>query len=382
MTGTQFKHSAHGMINITRRLLDWYGKNRRDLPWRKTRDPYAIWVSEIMLQQTQVDTVIPYYRRFMRRYPTVRRLARASRDEVLKAWENMGYYSRARHLHEAAVILARDHAGKLPETSEGLRSLPGIGSYTAGAVLSIAFDKPVPAVDGNVRRVMSRLLALRKPLRDASVQKKIERAVEALIPKDRPGQFNQALMDLGATVCLPRNPDCGRCPLAGVCLARIRGLQNSIPAVPKRAALPHRDVTAAIIRKNGRVLVVRRPEKGLLGGLWKFPGGQRENGKSLRQSLRQSMLRELGMEVAVGPRLLSVDHGYSHFLVTLHAFDCRHLKGSPENRDCAGWAWAPIGKLGDLAFSKADREIARGILESMSEKTAGKGNRKQRRGTP
>jgi A/G-specific adenine glycosylase len=351
------------MKNITRRLLAWYDKNHRDLPWRKTRDPYAIWVSEIMLQQTQVDTVIPYFRRFMKRYPAIRHLARASRDDVLKAWENMGYYARARHLHEAARRLVQDHGGKLPATPEGLLSLPGIGAYTAGAILSIAFGKPVPAVDGNVRRVMSRLLAIRKPLREPSVQKKIEKTAQALMPADRPGQFNQAIMDLGATVCLPRKPACGRCPLAGSCLARIRGLQNDIPPVPKRAALPHRDVTAGIIRKNGRVLVVRRPDKGLLGGLWKFPGGTRQDGLSLQQGLRQSILGELGIEVAVGRQLLSVDHGFTHFLVTLHAFSCRHLKGRPKALDCDGWSWLPVDRLKNLAFSKADRVLIRSLFD-------------------
>ncbi len=352
------------MKNITRRLLAWYDKNHRDLPWRKTRDPYAIWVSEIMLQQTQVDTVMPYFRRFMKRFPTIRSLARASREDVLKAWENMGYYARARHLHEAARHLVQDHGGKLPATPEGLLALPGIGAYTAGAILSIAFEKSVPAIDGNVRRVMSRLLALRRPLREPSVQKKIEKTVQALMPQDRPGQFNQAMMDLGATVCLPRNPACGRCPLAGSCLARTRGLQHDIPAVPKRAALPHRDVTAGIIRKNGRVLVVRRPEKGLLGGLWKFPGGMRQDGLSLQQGLRQSVLGELGIEVTVGRKLLSVDHGFTHFLVTLHAFSCRHLKGMPKALDCAGWSWVSIDGLKNLAFSKADRMIIRSLFET------------------
>ncbi|MBP1720803.1 MAG: A/G-specific adenine glycosylase [Deltaproteobacteria bacterium] len=352
--------------NITRRLLAWYDKNSRDLPWRKTHDPYAIWVSEIMLQQTQVDTVIPYFRRFLKRFPTIQRLARASREGVLKSWENLGYYARARHLHEAAGQVVDIHGGELPATPEGLLSLPGIGVYTAGAILSIAFEKPVPAIDGNVRRVMSRLMALRKPLREPSVQKKIEKAAQALLPQDRPGQFNQALMDLGATVCLPRNPACGRCPLTGACLARSRGLQNDIPPVPKRATLPHRDMTAGIIRKNGRVLVVRRPEKGLLGGLWKFPGGRREDGLSLQRGLRQSIHGEVGIDVAVGRKLLSVEHGFTHFLVTLHVYSCRHLKGRPKALGCAEWAWAPVERLGNLAFSKADRVIIRALFETHS----------------
>ena len=375
MTGTDTRA-------ITRRLLAWYDKNGRVLPWRKTRDPYAIWVAEIMLQQTQVDTVIPYFNRFLKRFPTLQSLARASRDDVLKSWENLGYYARARNLHEAAGRVVEAYGGELPSTPGGLLSLPGIGQYTAGAILSIAFDKPVPAVDGNVRRVMSRLTALRKPLRAPAVQKNIEKVVQALMPQDRPGQFNQAMMELGATVCLPRNPACEKCPLAGLCLTRLRRLQDAIPSVPKRAALPHRDMTAAIIRKNGQVLVVRRPERGLLGGLWKFPGGVQEDGRSLEQSLRQTVLRELGIEVAVGCRLLAVDHGFTHFLVTLHAYDCRHLKGRPKALGCAGWSWAPLAGLDNLAFPKADREVARGILVSMSKKTAGKGDRGRRRASP
>lgn len=353
---------------ITRRLLAWYDKNRRDLPWRKTRDPYAIWVAEIMLQQTQVDTVIPYFNRFLKRFPTPRSLARASRDDVLKSWENLGYYARARNLHEAAGQVLEDFGGELPATFEGLRSLPGIGKYTAGAILSIAFEKPVPAIDGNVRRVMTRLMALRKPLREPAVQKKIEKAVQALMPRDRPGQFNQAMMDLGATVCLPRNPACEKCPLANACLARTRGLQNTIPSITKRAALPHRDMTAAIIQKNSRVLVVRRPEKGLLGGLWKFPGGRREEGLSLQQSLSRSVLGELGIEIAVGRKLLSVEHGFTHFLVTLHAYACGYLKGRPKALGCAGWSWTPIEGFKDLAFSKADRVIIRSLFEAKKKK--------------
>lgn len=362
-------------MNITRRLLAWYGKNRRDLPWRKTRDPYAIWVSEIMLQQTRVDTVVPYYRRFMKRYPTVGRLARAPRDEVLKAWENMGYYSRARHLHEGAGVVVREHGGRIPATLEGLLSLPGIGSYTAGAVLSIAFGKPATAVDGNVRRVLSRLLALRKPLRRLSVQRRIESAARKMMPEDRPGQFNQALMDLGATVCIPRKPACDDCPLTEFCLARIRGIQDDIPVTSKRAALPHREMTAGILRKKGRVLVVRRPEKGLLGGLWKFPGGLRKDGESLQRSLRRGVLAELGIEIDVGPRLLSVEHAYTHFRMTLHAFECRHLKGTPGALGCAGWSWVPLEGLEGLAFSKADRLIIRSCLRGSTEKTKRGSNR-------
>lgn len=342
--------------------MAWYDRHQRDLPWRHSADPYRIWVSEIMLQQTQVDTVIPYFKRFIKKYPQVDRLARAPLDDVLKLWENLGYYSRARHLHAAAKKIVQDFNSCLPDTYEGLLSLPGIGPYTAGAILSIAFDKPIPAVDGNVIRVISRLFCLNKPLPVVTLKKKIQEIVIELLPQTRPGHFNQAFMDLGAGICVPMKPDCRKCPLNGICKARKRNIQDKISIKSKRANIPHKDFTAGIIRKNDCVLLVKRPPKGLLGGLWKFPGNASEAQESLQVSLSKSIRQELGISVKIGQKLMAVGHRYTHFQVTLHAFQCNSLKGRPRALGCAEWLWVPLDRLPEFAFSKADRQVMRSIL--------------------
>ncbi|RPI78587.1 MAG: A/G-specific adenine glycosylase [Desulfobacteraceae bacterium] len=347
---------------ISKKLLTWYDRHQRDLPWRHSVDPYRIWVSEIMLQQTQVDTVIPYYNRFIKKFPRVERLARAPLDEVLKLWENLGYYSRARYLHAAAIKIVQDYNSCLPGTYEGLLSLPGIGPYTAGAILSMAFNKPIPAVDGNVIRVISRLFCLNKPLPVVALKKKIQTIIIEWLLHTRPGHFNQALMDLGAGICVPVNPDCRKCPLNGICKARKRNIQDQLPIKAKRADIPHKDFMAGIIRKKDCVLLVKRPAKGLLGGLWKFPGNESEDKDSLPASLKRSIHQELGISVTVGQKLMSVDHRYTHFQVTLHAFQCNRLKGRPRALGCAEWLWVPPDRLPEFAFSKADRQVMRFIL--------------------
>ena len=360
---------------LARRLLAWYDRNRRDLPWRGSPDPYRVWVSEIMLQQTQVDTVIPYYRRFLERFPTVRSLAGAALDDVLKAWENLGYYARARNLHAAAREIEKKFDGRLPESREKLLSLPGIGPYTAGALLSIAFDRPEPCVDGNIRRVLSRLFALQTPLREAATLGRIGKIAAALVPARRPGHYNQALMDLGAAVCLPRKPACGLCPVAEICGARSKNLQDRIPVTPKGPPVPHRDAAAGIVLDEGRVLVVRRPERGLLGGLWKFPGGERAGEESLQAALRRATLEETGLPVRVGKKLFTVDHGYSHFRVTFHVFRCAPVEGKPGTSGRGQSIWASPEEIGRLALSRADREIARNasIMDRKTPRKDGKG---------
>ncbi len=347
---------------ITQRLLRWYDSEKRNLPWRKTRRPYRIWVSEIMLQQTQVDTVLPYYRRFLKTFPTVKALADASLDDVLKTWENLGYYSRARNLHAAARAIVDRFHGTFPRQREDILSLPGIGPYTAGAISSIAFGTPVAAVDGNVRRVVARLFALRESLDRPRTQKKIESLAGTLVPAEGAGDFNQALMDLGATICVPKGPRCDRCPLQDLCLAKAKGLQDSLPRKAKRRAIPHRDAAAAVIRKGGRFLIVRRPGQGLLGGLWKLPGGLKEEGESLETCLRRTVLEETGFSIRTGEELGKVDHAYSHFRITLHAFRCSTAKGSPPRPGSAESRWITPEELQAYAFSKADRELMKIVL--------------------
>ncbi len=270
-------------------LLAWYDRHRRTLPWRGANDPYKIWISEIMLQQTRVAAVIPYYRRWMEALPDVASLAAAEESRLMKLWEGLGYYSRARNLQRAARIIVDDLGGVFPHTYETLLALPGVGDYTAGAVASIAFGEAVPAVDGNVLRIIARLLALREDVTNPAVRKKIRALVCAVLPEDRPGAFNQALMDLGAVVCLPGGaPLCEACPLANLCAARAQGTAEDLPVRKKKPPRRVEELTVYILLRQGRVALRQREEAGLLAGLWEFPHvpgtlGEGEAGKPLEQ---------------------------------------------------------------------------------------------------
>jgi len=349
-------------IGVTERLLAWYAENARDLPWRHARTPYRVWVAEVMLQQTRADTVIPYYERFFRRFPTVEALAGASLDEVLRVWEGLGYYARARNLHAAARRVVEEHGGRLPDTYDALLSLPGFGPYTAGAVASIAFGRPVVALDGNARRVLARLFAVDGDPHRAAVRRRMEALARSLLPPDQAGTFNEALMELGATVCLPRAPRCDRCPVAGDCLAHGRGLETAFPAPAPRRSLPHYQVAAGVLfRQDGRVLVARRAKGDFLGGLWEFPGGKREPGETLRQCLARELREELGIEVEVMERLLTLRHAYTHFRITLHAFLCVLRDGEPRCLECADVRWVLPAELDVLPMAVTDRRIARAV---------------------
>jgi len=254
-----------------RDLVRWYQCHRRKLPWRVTRDPYKIWVSEIMLQQTRVEVVRDYYARWLKSFPTLQSLASAPFSRVLKLWEGLGYYSRAKNLHRAAKILAREHQGQLPSSADELRQLPGVGHYTAGAIASIAFGRRAPLVDGNVARVFTRVFNVQSDVTESSTQKLLRRLAEELLPQRKAGTFNQALMELGALVCTPANPQCAACPLASVCRAKLAGTQSKLPI--RGAKEPQRLVVhnAAIIQRNGEVLLQQRPTVGLLAGMWQLP---------------------------------------------------------------------------------------------------------------
>jgi A/G-specific adenine glycosylase len=352
---------------IAKTLLAWYDQRRRILPWREHSDPYRVWISEIMLQQTQVDTVIPYYHRFLKRFPDVAALAAAPLDDVLKAWENLGYYARARHLHRAAQILVEKFNGKLPDTWEAITTLPGIGHYTAGAILSISFGKAVPAVDGNARRVLSRLYAVREPANRRETQQYLQTLAISLIPETAPGSFNQALMDLGAMICMPKSPACADCPLRMHCKARQGGLQNLLPVSEKRPSPPHERVAAAVIfNRQGEVLIVRRPARGLLASLWKFPGGIVEKKEMLEEGLAHTVRDELGIRIRVGKPLVSINHAYTHFRITLTAFRCFRRSGKPRTVACQEWRWASPDDLERLTFSKADRAVVFTFLRKSS----------------
>lgn len=311
-----------------------------------------------MLQQTQVDTVIPYYHRFLKQFPTVEALAKASLQEVLKAWENMGYYARARHLHAAAQEIVKRKGGMVPNTWDELIGLPGVGTYTASAILSFAFDKSFPTVDGNAQRILCRLYAIQGPIDQSNTQREIHDLAAQIIPSQDPANFNHGIMELGATICRPRNPLCDDCPVRDLCLTFKKGLQEVLPAMRKRKPLPHKEMTAAVIRDNrGRVLIVQRPSKGLLGGLWKFPGGERGAGETLQQGLRRNVREELGIGIKVGKALTSVDHAYTHFRITFHAFRCAKQNGEPRAIGCDRVQWVKIGRLNDFPFSRVDRKV-------------------------
>lgn len=347
--------------SFSKKLVHWYENNKRDLPWRGTDAPYNIWISEAMLQQTQVETVIPYYNRFLKSFPQIKSLANADLSQVLKAWEGLGYYARARNLHKAAQIIIQNYDGFLPDKYSALLRIPGIGSYTAAAIASIAFDERHAVVDGNVSRVLSRLFLLKEP--PGQNKSSFQQIATQLLPDDSPGNFNQAMMELGALVCTPKNPSCPECPVQSLCQASKTLKDPSI--LPVRAISkpkPHFDVVAGIIWHRGRILIDRRPLNGLLGGLWEFPGGKKENGETLEQCLKREIKEELAIQVEAGQPFITVRHEYTHFKITLYSFQCKFRGGTPKLRNAIDWKWVKPGELEQFAFPKANKRILTALL--------------------
>ncbi|HEX9934728.1 MAG TPA: A/G-specific adenine glycosylase [bacterium] len=357
---------ARFKTQFQKRLLAWFDIEKRDLPWRRTNDPYRILVSEVMLQQTQAATAAVYYKRFIRLFPNVRKLARAPLDDVLKSWEGLGYYGRARNLHRTARMVAASHGGKVPDAFETLAALPGIGRSTAGAVLSIAFGKRMPILDGNVIRLLSRVFRITENVDSRETRARLWSLSERLLPETRLRAFNEGLMELGASVCRPRNPACGSCPFSRFCQAKRLSLQGDLPIRTPKKSLPHFDVTAGVVSRNGKFLITKRPPKGLLGGLWEFPGGKLEKGETLKACLRREIREELGITVRVGQFLVSIRHAYSHFKITLHVYRCRYEGGRIRLRGCDDYAWIGASELERYAFPGADRKIIQRLKEDQS----------------
>ena len=334
-------------------LLKWYDGARRDLPWRHSRDPYAIWISETMLQQTRVETVIPYYERFLERFPDVYALASADTDDVFGQWAGLGYYSRARNLQAAAQQVVDGFAGHLPDEAEALRTLPGIGRYTAGAVASIAFDRPEPLVDGNVARVLARLLGIREDIKQSAVVQRLWEEATALVQGPRPGDFNQSLMELGATVCTPRSPQCEACPLRRRCDAHRVGDAAQLPV--KSRNKPPRAVSAAAgwITRRGQVLAVRRPAGGLMGGLWELPGGDCAPKEKPDAALRRSVQEGLGLEVENIEAAGHVKHVFTHRTLRLHVFRCSEARGRVRRQGFDAHRWLSPRALAALPHGGA-----------------------------
>lgn len=334
------------------RLLDWYGRSGRDLPWRNTRDPYPVWLSEIMLQQTGVDTVIPYYQRFLSTFPTVAELAAAPLERVLELWAGLGYYSRARNLHAAARQVLAEHDGRFPANAAALMALPGVGRSTAGAIMSIAFDRPVPILDGNVRRVLCRLYGIDQDPRRRAVENRLWELAAALTPTERPHDYAQAIMDLGATLCTPRRPLCDPCPLAFCCAARASGRQTELPVRGPKKTVPQVVQVALLLSCRGHYLVRRRPLEGMLGGLWEFPAVTLPDGAEAAPAALR-LLQERGLRATLR-EAGQVKHAYSHFRVEVRLF-------LGEVEDPAGVAdgdhrWVSIEALHDWPLHGAHRK--------------------------
>ncbi|MHB8410341.1 MAG: A/G-specific adenine glycosylase [Candidatus Acidiferrales bacterium] len=357
--------------SLRRRLLAWYGANRRDFPWRRGRDPYRIWLAEIMLQQTRIAAVLPYYELFLERFPNVRELARARESEVLKVWAGLGYYSRARNLHRAAKQIVREHNSQFPRDPKQALALPGIGHYTAAAILSIAFDTPLAALDGNVARVLARFFAVRGNLRVPKTWRKLAVAAQTLLPSSAPGDWNQAMMELGETICTPRSPNCAACPIARHCKARALGLTHKLPAARrKRASANVRIAAAVLLDSRGHTLLTKLPgahDSVLFSRLWQFPAtaiavaANGESAHSAADKLTEYLRASLKISIHSLTALPLATHAVTFRKVTLAPFLARvtHL---PKRRDCRA---LPLTKLARVPISSATRKIARAAISAL-----------------
>ncbi|MEI6563772.1 MAG: A/G-specific adenine glycosylase [bacterium] len=344
-----------------RELVRWFEGEHRPMPWRSDPSPYKVWISEIMLQQTQVVTVIPYFDRFIARFPSFKALAAADLQEVLKLWEGLGYYTRARNLHHAAKAIIENHGGKPPQTAAGLRALPGIGPYTAAAIASIAFGEAVPSVDGNVLRVCSRVWGLATPLRDKALADDVRARLVPLIRTVNPSHFNQALMETGALICKPRNPHCDQCLLSRWCVAFKTHRTGELPVVERASKVPHYRIAVGVIWKKGLILIARRDEKQMLGGLWEFPGGKQKKGETLEQTAVREIKEETGLMVRIGAPYATVKHAYSHFKITMTAFRCDWLSGRASPKASVEVKWILPADLANYPLPRANRRIAEAI---------------------
>ncbi len=315
-----------------------------------------------MLQQTRVETVIPYFERWMEHFPSIAVLAAASEQAVLSAWEGLGYYSRARNLYKAARIVMEEYGGDLPDDLQALRKLPGVGRYTVGAIASMAFRRDVATLDANIRRVFARVFDVAQPADSAPGESFLWNLAETHLPRGRAGDYNQALMDLGATICLPKQPRCLLCPLTGMCQAYHLGIQDQRPVLKPKVDVPHYTVTAAVIQREGKLLLAKRPSSGLLGGMWEFPGGKIEQDESLEQCLTREIREELDSLIQVGEPFGVYQHAYTHFSITLHAFLCKLIEGEPKPVEAAELAWVNPADLQSYPMGKVDRQIAQRLI--------------------
>ncbi|EPR38732.1 A/G-specific adenine glycosylase [Desulfovibrio sp. X2] len=344
---------------IAAALLDWFGQSARALPWRKSYDPYQVWLSEIMLQQTQMDRAVGYFERFLGRFPDVSALAAADEEEVLKLWEGLGYYSRARNLLACARELDSHHGGRLPDDPAALAKLPGIGPYTAGAIAAIAYGRDVPAVDANVERVFARLFDLDLPPKEPKTHAFIVKTAQDLIPPGRARELNQALMELGALVCLPKRPRCSECPVSAFCEAFRLDLVFERPVPAKAVDYIPMDVASGLLLREGMIYIQKRPAQGVWAGLWEFPGGTVESGETPAEAVVREFREETGLDVAVTSKLAVVRHGYTRYRVALHCYALTSLSGAAEPALHAAQEgrWVDLAGLDAFAFPAGHKKL-------------------------
>jgi len=355
MAGVEMKREE--ILRFRDRLLSWFSRHQRQLPWRKTQEPYHIWVSEVMLQQTQVKKVLDYYPEFIRRFPDIQRLAEADLEAVLKAWERLGYYARARNLHRAVGIVMQEMDGEIPAQYDRFRELPGVGEYIAAAVQSLAFGHAYPVVDGNVKRVVSRLFLMDSPTNTTSSKRFFEEKANSLLDPDRPGPFNQAIMELGAIICRPRRPICSECPVRLFCRAYQTNRQNQIPLITKSKPLPEHHIAAGIVYKNGHILITRRKLQGLLGGLWEFPGGRVRDGETPEQACIREIREEVNLSIAIIGFLKRIRHAYTHFKIVMDVFRCHYRSGDVVLKGPVDYRWITTDEIDNFPFPVANHKF-------------------------
>lgn len=345
-------------MTLAEKLLAWYDRNRRELPWRKDKDPYKIWVSEIMLQQTRVEAVKDYYTRWLTRFPTPHELAAAGEEELLYYWQGLGYYNRARNLQAGVREVCATYGGEIPDDAAALRALPGIGDYTAGAILSIVFDRKVPAVDGNVSRIFSRLFCIAEDITKNAVKRSISRLVSEHMSAERPGDFNQALMDLGSLVCVPQAPRCLECPIAVFCQAYSRDVQSTLPLKPAAKAPLLVTLAAGLIQHGGKYLIRQRQPGGVLAGMWEFPAIEIQEDRTEKAALEQFIQEQLAQSVLVAEKAFSYMHIFSHRKWDIRFYHCRRLNGeaAPEHTQ-----WISPGAWHHITWAGPHRKVAEAL---------------------
>jgi len=354
----QYK-AIHDLLTI------WYQHNARSLPWRGINDPYLVWISEVMLQQTQVDTVIPYFNKWTQVFPDIYHLFQATEEEVLKLWEGLGYYSRARNIKKTAGILVEKYGGKLPHNPKELVKLPGIGEYIAAAIASIAFGYNLPALEANGIRVIARISDFHHEVNLAKSKNELKGILGEIVNFGNAGELNQAIMDLGSSVCVSNNPKCEACPIKDHCKAYRKNTQELLPIKKKKKPVPHVIVVAAVIRDGSKVLITKRMPDKLLGGLWEYPGGKVEKGETHQQALSRELIEEIGIQTAVGKNIGVYDHAYTHFSVTVYTYSATITSGTLSKIEVADIKWVDIRSLDTIPMGKVDRQISRDLQAEM-----------------